>query len=390
MSYDDQAASHYGYRIDGNGMAVNPATGKLESLYARAPSDPLAEDWSDFRFASDPRGLTGQHQGLTGWAPGYYTDNSGTFDNFLERAVLGGLGAITAFGPGAAALAGSSAAPAATEATAPTQLASLAAGDTMTDAPIAWDTVAPAGAAAPAPPPAAMAGGATDLGGGVYVDEFGNTTGGAFAGGPGTAGSGDFAASAPWYQSAAKTLGSIPGSSKITDGLTLKYFLDKAARGAPAALGAYGANQQAEAYKELSDKYMGLGAPSRDRYESSFQPGFTMASDPGYSDALAQTTKETLHQLSPGGNPAGSPNAWEQTLKDVNAKFAFPALDNYRRTNAGAGGLAALTSAAPGAASAGINADRGVYDAIGAGAADIFSPPRSLSDLLREMKRAGY
>jgi hypothetical protein len=34
MSYDDQAASHYGYRIDGNGMAVNPATGKLESLYA--------------------------------------------------------------------------------------------------------------------------------------------------------------------------------------------------------------------------------------------------------------------------------------------------------------------------------------------------------------------
>lgn len=33
-------------------------------------------------------------QSTEGWAPGYYTDNSGTFDQFFERAVLGGLAAI--------------------------------------------------------------------------------------------------------------------------------------------------------------------------------------------------------------------------------------------------------------------------------------------------------
>jgi hypothetical protein len=167
-------------------------------------------------------------------------------------------------------------------------------------------------------------------------------------------------------------------------------MLDVLGRFAPAAFGAYGANQQANAYRDLGEKYLAVGAPSRARFESSFAPGFSMENEAGYKDALAQTTKETLHRLSTNGSPVGSPNAWEATLQDVNSKFAFPALNEYRRVNAGAGGLAALTSAAPAADSSAINANKSVYDALGAGAADIFSPARSLSDLLREMKRAGY
>ena len=114
-------------------------------------------------------------------------------------------------------------------------------------------------------------------------------------------------------------------------------------------LGAIASKDQSDNYRDLAEKYMSFGAPSRARYESSFAPGFTMANDPGYMDALGLSTKEFLHKASIGGNPADSPNAWMQTLSDVNSKFAYPALQDYRRLNAGTGGLAALTAAAPSA-----------------------------------------
>jgi hypothetical protein len=153
---------------------------------------------------------------------------------------------------------------------------------------------------------------------------------------------------------------------------------------APAALGFIGAKDQQQSLAALGDKYFGVGAPSRARFEASFAPGFTMANDPGYKDALDQTTKSTLYSLSPGGNPVGSPNAWTKTLSDVNAKFAYPALQDYRRINANTGGLASLTERAPTLETAAVNAGKTAYDAIGAGAADIFNPRKSLSDLLRE------
>ena len=107
-----------------------------------------------------------------------------------------------------------------------------------------------------------------------------------------------------------------------------------------------------------------------------------------YKDALDATTKSFLHKASISGNPADSPNAWQQTLKDVNSTFAFPALQEYRRLNAGSGGLAALTNAAPATAIGAINADANVFNSLGGAAADVFNPPRGLEDLLREFRRA--
>jgi hypothetical protein len=157
-------------------------------------------------------------------------------------------------------------------------------------------------------------------------------------------------------------------------------------RGIPGVLGALASNNQANNYRDLAEKYMSFGEPSRARYEASYQPGFTMANDPGYSDALGQTTKEFLHKASITGNPADSPNAWMQTLSDVNSKFAFPALQEYRRQNAGSGGLASLTAAAPGMDSASVNANANVYNSLGGAAADIFTPRKSLSDLLKDAR----
>ena len=155
-----------------------------------------------------------------------------------------------------------------------------------------------------------------------------------------------------------------------------------------ALLGYMGAREQRDMLRELSQQQMAFGAPSRARYEGSFAPGFTMGTEPGYSDALDLTTKSFLHKASmPFGNPADSPNAWTQTLKDVNSTFAYPALQEYRRQNMAGGGLAALTAAAPGTASAAIGADKGRYDALGYGLGTIFNPQPTLADLLRQYRQ---
>ena len=174
----------------------------------------------------------------------------------------------------------------------------------------------------------------------------------------------------------------------ITPASALSAIIKAAGRAAPAAIGAIAANNQANSLSALSDRYMSLGEPSRARYEASFAPGFTMANDPGYMDALNQSAKATLHGLSVGGNPAGSPNAWAQSLSDLNAKSAYPALQNFRNQAAATGGYGAFNTAAPGAATGAINAQRGVYDALGAGAADIFNPPKSLAEQMAEYRRA--
>jgi hypothetical protein len=178
----------------------------------------------------------------------------------------------------------------------------------------------------------------------------------------------------------AKTFGITPASA-------LQSILKAAGRAAPAALGVIGANRQANSLEALANKYLDMGAPSRARYEASFAPGFTLANEPGYMDALNQTSKATLHGLSVQGNPAGSPNAWNQTLSDINTKFSMPALQNFRNMNANAGGIASLQTSAPGFDTGAVNAGKGVFDAIGGGLNDIFNPKPSLAQTLADYKR---
>lgn len=206
----------------------------------------------------------------------------------------------------------------------------------------------------------------------------------------GAAGLGAGAGTAALDAGAGATAAGAAAGSGLGTTLAQGGLLAAIARGLPGVAGAVASKQQSDAYERLANQYLSIGAPSRARFEGSFAPGFTMASDPGFTDALDQTTKATLHGLSVSGNPADSPNAWMQTLSDINSKFAFPALQEYRRLNAGTGGLASLTAAAPGAATAGVNAEGNVLNSLGGAAADIFNPPKSLADLLREARQAGY
>jgi hypothetical protein len=81
----------------GSGYALNPKTGKMEQVYATyTTTESGVQAETGFFFESDPF-RPSSALSLQGFAPGYYTDNSSTFDNFLERVVLGGaavLGAI--------------------------------------------------------------------------------------------------------------------------------------------------------------------------------------------------------------------------------------------------------------------------------------------------------
>jgi hypothetical protein len=169
----------------------------------------------------------------------------------------------------------------------------------------------------------------------------------------------------------------------------LQAILKAAGRAAPGVIGAVAANKQADSLQGLADKYFSVGEPSRARYEASYAPGFTMANDPGYADALAQSSKATLHGLSVSGNPAGSPNAWGASLNDMYQKTAYPALQRFREQNANTGGIGTLTAAAPAAASGAIGAQGNVLNALGASANDIFNPPKSLAEQLAELRRQG-
>jgi len=238
-------------------------------------------------------------------------------------------------------------------------------------------------------------GGGTLAAGGVVPADFGAsmlapslTAGGAAATGLSGAGGVSNTGSA-----VAPSGGSASGTplSRVLDGTaTSADYLSLAGSAAPAALGVIASNNQANAQQGLSNQLLSYGGPSRQRFEASFSPGFSMTNDPGYQDALDAVTKAMLHKLSVTGNPSGNPNAMQQILQDVNSQFAYPALQQYRQLNAGTGAISGLQGMAPGMANAAINSNANVYNSIGAGAADIFNPPSSLDQLLKQLKTYGH
>ena len=178
-----------------------------------------------------------------------------------------------------------------------------------------------------------------------------------------------------------ETLGAVGTGASLSDAVdpSLAQVLGAVA---PSVLGYIGSKDIADQQAQLAREYMALGAPSRSRYEASYAPDFTMANDPGYTDALNQTSKSVLHGLSAQGNPADSPNAWAQSLSDIYQQTAYPALQNYRTTNATAGGLASAFPAGVDANNANLESQGNMWNAIGAGASslnNIFNTPAQSS-----------
>lgn len=173
------------------------------------------------------------------------------------------------------------------------------------------------------------------------------------------------------------------GTSGST-GMTLADLLGKAL---PAGLGAMASSNQTDKLTALADKYSAMGQPYRDRLSALYaDPSIFLNSD-AVRVPVQQGTDMLARSLSTRGNPTGSGNALTELQKYSSGQLA-DRLGQEKDRLAGSGGLSSYSSAAPAAATNAIGSSANTYNAIGAGAADIFNPKptNSLADLLKLMK----
>jgi hypothetical protein len=148
-------------------------------------------------------------------------------------------------------------------------------------------------------------------------------------------------------------------------------------------LGGIGASQQTDAFSDLANKYLSLGAPARARLEASYANPQGFLQGPDVQAITQQGSDAAARSLSTQyGNPALAPNAWAD-LNRINTGNQFNQLSNYRNQLAAQGGL----GVAPGA-----NFDAGAaqssgtgYDIAGALIGDLTSPKKSMAEQMREL-----
>ena len=152
-----------------------------------------------------------------------------------------------------------------------------------------------------------------------------------------------------------------------------------------AGLGAYGANQQANSYGDIANKFMDMGAPYRGLLEQSYQPGFSMANQPDFMNALDIGSQAAARATSAkAGNPVGNPGAYADMQKYISGSLALPQLNTYRSQLGTFGQLG--TSQAGQAMGNQTQAQGGVYDALGYGIGQATQPDNPFKGLLDQLK----
>jgi hypothetical protein len=227
-------------------------------------------------------------------------------------------------------------------------------------------------------------------GGGADLPDFSGVTGGVGGNAPptdfpnttGTAGTPTVANPGMW--------------SRIFDGTaTADDWMRILGTAGGTALGMLGANKQAETAERMQNQYLGMGEEYRKLLAKSYQPGFSMSQEPGYQDALDQSTNAYTRMASAGrlpgvsaGNPIGNPGAWAETLKNVNSQLALPALNNYRAGLSNSGQLGVSQSVPFGQQQG--QASGGMYNALGYGLGQLTAPQdpyqNALADLFKNFK----
>ena len=162
---------------------------------------------------------------------------------------------------------------------------------------------------------------------------------------------------------------------------TTQDYLELAGQVGPSLISAYGSGKQADAYSDLANKYMAMGAPYRDELSR-------ISADPNAfytSPTATKATESVLQRLSSQyGNPAGNPYAQALTVDALYDQYGAE-----RDRLAGYGGLTQYASAAPGAASQAIGAKGTVYGDLGYGVGSALNPPpkqMTLAELLRNAR----
>lgn len=228
-----------------------------------------------------------------------------------------------------------------------------------------------------------FAGGASGgglAGGGTAAGEFvggasgagvsGGATGGALSGAGGAAVGG--AASG-----ATSALGRILGGTATSDD-----WLSVLGAGGSSLLGVLGSNAQADAYGDVAQQYLGLGAPFREKLLQSYAPGFSMADQPDFQNAMDVSAQAAARATSAkAGNPVDNPGAYAEMQKYITGSLALPQLNTYRSQLGSFGQLGTNTA---GTASMGeASQTGGMYDALGSGLASLTKPKNPYEDLMK-------
>jgi hypothetical protein len=148
-------------------------------------------------------------------------------------------------------------------------------------------------------------------------------------------------------------------------------------------LGMKSASDQQDAFTELSNKYLNLGAPARARLEQSYADPQSFLGGPDVQAITQQGSDAAARSLSTTyGNPAMSPNAWAE-LNRINTGNQWNQLSNYRNQLAAQGGLGIAPAA---------SFDGGAASTTGQGAniagaiiGDLTSPKKSMLDQMRDL-----
>ena len=155
----------------------------------------------------------------------------------------------------------------------------------------------------------------------------------------------------------------------------------------PSLLGYAGAGQQADSYGRLGNQFLNLGAPYRKRLadlyanpDSFLQSNEVQKPVQMASDIMARSLSAKT------GNPWGSGNAMQQ-LQSFSADQLFGKLGQEKDRLGQLGGISTLTSYSPQFLSNGIRSEGQQYDAIGAGVANVFDPPKTFAEQWAEFKR---
>lgn len=153
-----------------------------------------------------------------------------------------------------------------------------------------------------------------------------------------------------------------------------------------AGLGAYGANQQANAYKDVATQYQNMGAPYRDRLAALYANPDSFLTSKEVTTPVDQGTSALARSLSVQGNPAGS-GAALSSIQNYATNQLYGRLGEEKNRLAQMGGLSQYAAAAPQAQMAGVGAQGQVYGALGYGLGAATNPQTSMNDILMQMAR---
>lgn len=153
------------------------------------------------------------------------------------------------------------------------------------------------------------------------------------------------------------------------------------------ALGYFGAEAQGDAYKDVANQYLGIGAPYRDLLLDSYGKDFDLFDQSAYRNAAKRSADISTRAWSAQGNPANNPGIAGSIFNDVLTQTTLPALSNYRGGLMQAGGMGLNTSGNASMSSAD-TVGQG-FNALGYGVGTAMNPQPSVEDILKKYGTSG-